>query len=66
MIFDTYELASKYANKGCVLCVCILGRHGLLVMPNNDTATEYQRIGVFKADHDIEEEGWTRRSLVLV
>jgi hypothetical protein len=66
MIFDTYELASKYAKKGCVLCVCILGRHGLLVMPKNDTATEYQRIGVFKANQDIEEEGWTRRSLVLV
>jgi hypothetical protein len=66
MIFDTYELASKYAKKGCVLCVCISGRHGLLVMPKNDTATEYHRIGVFKANHDIEEEGWTRRSLVLV
>jgi hypothetical protein len=66
MIFDTGELASKYMAKECVLCVHILGRDGLLVEPKNDAATEYRRIGVYKAERDIKEEGWTRMSITLV
>ncbi|KAL1610764.1 hypothetical protein SLS60_002434 [Paraconiothyrium brasiliense] len=66
MIFDTDELAFKYKAKKCVLCVHILGRDGLLVEPKNDAVTEYQRIGVYKAEQEIKEDGWTRTSITLV